>query len=432
MTAHRLAAIGLIFLCTAIGWCILGSSIVFRTGEKGGALGMEVERLWGGYHRQFAPTAEVERKRSVSEVVTEKDAAGVPQSRTITREVVDRTPLGLDSSEVAVKLHVDHRRKGLLWYDTYGIDLSGQYAVTNPDDEERNVDVTFTFPSATAIYDGFIFRVDGHEPAAVSDLTHGVTVRTLVAPHAAAKVEIAYRSRGIGTWIYALAREGVAQARNLSLAIDTDFSDIDFPSGSLSPTSKAREGSGWKLHWDFTNVVTGQCIGLVPPSKLNPGPLASRITYFAPVSLLFFLTVMVILGMIQGQNLHPMNYFFLCAAFFAFHLLLAYLADLVDLNVAFVIAAATSIFLVLSYLRLVAGMRRFLIHAGAAQLVYLVLFSYAFFFEGLTGLTITVGAVVTLFVLMQLTARVDWAELFASSRAAIPSRRATVTAPRTS
>ena len=42
-----------------------------------------------------------------------------------------------------------------------------------------------------------------------------------------------------------------------------------------------------------------------------------------------------------------------------------------------------------------------------------MLFSYAFFFEGFTGLTITVGAIVTLFVLMQMTARVSWDEVFA-------------------
>ena len=42
-----------------------------------------------------------------------------------------------------------------------------------------------------------------------------------------------------------------------------------------------------------------------------------------------------------------------------------------------------------------------------------MLFSYAFFFEGYTGLTVTVGAVLTLFVLMQLTARVDWGAVFA-------------------
>jgi hypothetical protein len=48
--------------------------------------------------------------------------------------------------------------------------------------------------------------------------------------------------------------------------------------------------------------------------------------------------------------------------------------------------------------------------------VFLVLFSYAFFFEGFTGLTVTVGAIVTLFVMMQTTARVDWDRVFAGGR----------------
>ncbi len=149
------------------------------------------------------------------------------------------------------------------------------------------------------------------------------------------------------------------------------------------------------------------------PNRLNPGPLASRITFFAPVGLLFFLTVMVIVGVIGRRSLHPMNYFFLAAAFFAFHLLLAYLVDHVDVHVAFVIAAAASVLLVVSYLRVVAGARAALLQAGAAQLVFLVLFSYAFFFEGYTGLAVTIGAVVTLFVLMQVTARLDWADVLA-------------------
>jgi len=36
-------------------------------------------------------------------------------------------------------------------------------------------------------------------------------------------------------------------------------------------------------------------------------------------------------------------------------------------------------------------------------LIYLVPFSYAFFFKGFTGLAVTVGCIVTLFVAMQMT-----------------------------
>jgi inner membrane protein involved in colicin E2 resistance len=131
------------------------------------------------------------------------------------------------------------------------------------------------------------------------------------------------------------------------------------------------------------------------------------------VALLFFFTVMVILGAVRGDGLHPVNYFFLAAAFFAFHLLLAYLVDHLDIHASFAIASAASVFLVVSYLRVVCGMHYALARAGLAQLIFLVLFSYAFFFEGFTGLAVTVGAVLTLFVLMQLTARVDWSTVFA-------------------
>jgi len=54
-----------------------------------------------------------------------------------------------------------------------------------------------------------------------------------------------------------------------------------------------------------------------------------------------------------------------------------------------------------------------LIDAGLSQLIYLVLFSYAFFFEGFTGLAVTIGAILTLFVVMQMTGRIKWAEKFA-------------------
>ena len=47
--------------------------------------------------------------------------------------------------------------------------------------------------------------------------------------------------------------------------------------------------------------------------------------------------------------------------------------------------------MVISYLRLVVGIRFAAVEAGIAQLVYLVLFSYAFFFKGFTGLAITIG-----------------------------------------
>src|SRR5262249_45363967 len=154
--------------------------------------------------------------------------------------------------------------------------------------------------------------------------------------------------------------------------------------------------------WNYKDLLTGYEIGMIMPEKLQPGPLAGRISLFAPVSLFFFFFLVFIITTIGRVDLHPMNYFFLAAAFFAFHLLVAYWVDHIPIHWSFVISAVVSLILVISYMRLVTGPRFALVECGLAQLVYLVLFSYAFFFKGYTGLAVTIGSIVTLFVVMQM------------------------------
>ena len=103
-----------------------------------------------------------------------------------------------------------------------------------------------------------------------------------------------------------------------------------------------------------------------------------------------------------------MNYFFFGCAFFAFHLLFAYLLDHLPVLPAFAVSSAVSVFLVISYARLFVGWRFALLEMGLSQLVYLVVFSFTFFWQGFTGLAITIGAILTLFMMMQATGRYEW------------------------
>jgi hypothetical protein len=418
VTIRRLTAIVVIYFCATFAWFTLGTSVVARSGEFDSRLEREVALLWGGRHVQAAPTVQVERPRQVTETV-KVDEGGRSATRQETKTVVKCEPLALDSSRVEVDLALDQRKKGLLWYDTYGVRVRAIYRVRNPDDVERTLVTRLGFPSTDALYDGFAFTVNGVGGQPAGELSKGVTVRTTVAPRGDAVIALAYQSRGLGDWLYSFAQGSVAQVRDFTLVMRTDFEAIDFPPGTVSPTRRTRRPAGWELTWRFASLVTGQRIGMDLPDRLNPGPLAARITFFAPVSLLFFLTVLVILGVLRDSSLHPVNYGFLSAAFFAFHLLLAYLVDHVQVHLAFAIASLVSVGLVISYLRIVAGVRFAVVEAGLAQLVFLVLFSYAFFIEGFTGLTVTIGAVVTLFVLMQATARVDWSAVFARPAGAV-------------
>jgi inner membrane protein involved in colicin E2 resistance len=198
----------------------------------------------------------------------------------------------------------------------------------------------------------------------------------------------------------------------------TDFEEVDFPVPGLSPTTKTATGGGWALEWNFERAVTGFPLGMILPTHIQPGELATSLSVSAPLSLgLFFLWIYA-LGLLRGVQVHPVNYLFIAAAFFAFNLLFAYTADLLAVEWAFALSATVSVLLVASYLRLVVGARFALVEAGLAQLLYQVGFGVAHFRDGTTGLTITVLGIGTLFALMQLTGRVDWSAALSRKAAA--------------
>jgi hypothetical protein len=423
VTVRRLVAIVVIFLGASVAWATLGSSLLARAGGFDRRLEQEVEGLWGRPHHQVGPAAQVLRPGHQTEVVETTRDGATPVREEVTRPVVHEIPLPLERTRAEVDLDLEQRRRGLLWYPTYTVAFDADYEFRNPDPEPRTVRIRFPLPAEDALLDDFVFLLDGRQVAPSADAAGEIVGETQAAAGAAVTLHVSYRSRGMRRWTYAFAPSGAMQVRRLEFAMRTSFPDVDFPAGTLSPDSLTRRADGADLVWRFENLIAGQGIGVEMPERINPGPFAARVTFFAPVSLLFFLTVMVLAGATSGPALHPMHYWFISAAFFAFHLLLAYLVDHINLHLAFAIAAITSVTLVVTYVRAIAGAARLVLTTGAAQIVFLVLFSYAFFLEGFTGLTITIGAIVTLFVLMQATARVAWDEVFRSG-AQIPRAEA--------
>ena len=414
MTA-RIIAIVFIFVLTSIAWAILGGTILTRTYDSSLTSSSKVVSLWGDEHNQGPPTAFFTTKTTKKVETIENN---VKQIKEVTEAV--NTSLPLESSRIDVNLDLGHRQKGLLWYSTYKVDFAGNYTFRNISDKEQSVQFDLKFPTTQAIYDNLTFSVDGN-PVELKTLQNAATGIAKIPAGKTAQLNVGYRSQGLNSWRYSFSQGDVSQVRDFILNMTTNFKDIDFPESSISPSEKSETGNGWKLTWSYKNLLSGYQIAMVMPEKLQPGPLAGRISFFAPVSLFFFFFLMLIITTMRGIDLHPMNYFFLAAAFFSFHLLLAYLVDHISIHASFAIAAAVSIFLVVSYLRLVVGIRFASREAALAQFIYLVMFSYAFFLKGVTGLAITIGSILTLFVVMQVTGRVRWADRFKLKPTAQPA-----------
>jgi hypothetical protein len=390
MRPLRLFAVFLIFVLAAVAWMVLGASNLYRSDDAAATMTAKVAGLYGYPQQQMAPS------------FSYSTAEG---TRTVTGA------LGVASTDIATAFELDQRQKGLLWFATYKVDFAAAYGVSNPTTKPVQATMRFAFPSGDGVDSGFAVRVEGAE-VPVTHSEGAAEARFPIPPSGTVKVETGYKTQGMDTWSYVPSVDGASMMKDFTLTMRTDFAQVDFADGSASPTQKKALGKGWELTWAYGNVVSGRPISLVMPKPMNPGPLAYRIAFFAPVSLLFFFAGLILLTATQGVKLHPVHYGFLAAAFFAFHLLFSYLADQVPLYVAFGIASVASVGLVVAYLRAVLGSSKALVEIALSQFVFLVLFSYSFFFEGLTGLAVTVGSVLTLGYYMTKTAKVDWEEVF--------------------
>jgi hypothetical protein len=433
----RIAALAVVFGIAAVAWGILGGVMTARTSQQESELVGQVAGLWGQPLDQQAPTLSFQWvvPVEVSENVVGPDNRvllnpdGTPMMR---KKLVNETrtlPKTLASTDIDVALGLDQRRKGLMWFSLYDVGFEGAWTYEHEQPEAGTLWLTFAFPVPDGMYDGFHFTVNGEE---VADklVTEGSQMRYPVAVAQGDRVawSIGYAARGLDRWTYR-PTSGASQIADFRLGMTTDFADIDYPPFTISPSSRARTDTGWKLDWEFARLVTGHGMGMAMPTRIQPGPLAAEMAFSAPISLGLFMLWIYVLGLLKGIDIHPVNHLFLAGAFFAFHLLFGYSCDHLPVEWAFALSSAVSVALVVSYLRLVVGAKFASREAGLAQLLYLVGFSLAHFWEGYTGLTVTILGIATLFALMQLTGRIKWSEVFRNAGAELNAPAAVPTPP---
>jgi hypothetical protein len=412
MSVLRFFAVVFIFGVATTAWCVLGGVTHLRTEMQDAKLSKQMESLWGPkVVTQSAPYW-------VRDPDGERTAAGaIPPA----------------ASTIAADLKHEHRCKGLLRYSTFAVDFSGRYSFPAGQQEKQPGFFIFHLPRDITRHENLRLAVDDKEVPIPAEQKLTGRLSVPLPRDAEHVVSVAFTTFGQDMWVYAPgetaqgssdwpddraapAGADMIELGDFSLTVTTNFRDIDYPEEEFaqSPRSSATPtDGGMKATWEYQGLVTRQPMGVGMPTRQSAGPIVTRMSLFAPVSLLFFFTVLFTVVVRRHIALHPMHYLFISAGFFAFHILLAYLAPVIDsIQGSFWICAAVSVFLVVSYMRLAAGVKFAVSYVALAQLIYLVGFSYAFFWKGYTGLTVVIGAIATLFVLMQATGRIDWFKVF--------------------
>src|SRR6266404_3929975 len=233
----RIVAIVAIFVCTAVAWAILGSTIFYRTYNAESGLAGRVASTWGAPQGQAPPAIAYEWPEEKTVEVEEKG-----KKITRTERQIHSEPVKIDASRVAAAFHFDYRQKGLLWFSTYKVDFDGAYTFQNPSSREEEFVFRLPFPAQQAVYDNVQLLLDD-KPLPLTFSGSQAVARTRLAPGAKSVLKAAYRSQGLDNCKYTFSRENadgggkeISQARDFHLLVKTDFSGFDFPDNSLSPT----------------------------------------------------------------------------------------------------------------------------------------------------------------------------------------------------
>src|SRR5215467_9169343 len=184
----RIAAIIVIFVCSAAAWAILGSTIFYRTYNAESGLSGRVASTWGAPQSQAPPRITREWQEEKTVVVEENG------KKTTKKESYQHSdPIKLDGSRIAAALHVDYRQKGLLWFSTYKVEFDGTYTFQNPKASEEEFAIALPLPAQQAVYDNVQLKADD-KPLALTFSGAQVTTRTRLAPGAKAVLRAEYRS----------------------------------------------------------------------------------------------------------------------------------------------------------------------------------------------------------------------------------------------
>src|SRR6266478_1880570 len=157
----RLVGIMGVFMLAALAWLVLGGVTSSRTTDQRGALEGRVADLFGSPQAQSAPTFELHWTEQETKTEQITDPGGNTSTKK-TMETVQRTQIvDPGSSRLAVDLHLDQRRKGLLWFPLYDVAFHGGWTYRHADAAPRDLRLAFTLPDKSGIYDDFRFVVDG-------------------------------------------------------------------------------------------------------------------------------------------------------------------------------------------------------------------------------------------------------------------------------
>ena len=378
--------IWLLFFPLLLGWWLLTTRLQERTYFATRDQLQSVKQIWGGNLEQPMPS--IRYKGFGSDVPT-----------------LNRGEI--HASDIFVKLTVDYRKKGLVYYTGYNANFVGKYTIQNPESEKIYLSFIFPYPmqQGEGMLQNVKLLVNGQEDTENTEYQPNLALWTgMLEPAQALAVTVEYTGRGLNYFKYGFEPGKQVNNFNLKIAV-VGTKNIDYPVSTM-PSTKPPEftAEGTTLTWELDRLLTQLNIGVLLPDKLN---IAQQIRVMAERAPAFFLLFLASLCAILTLSRLPLNFLkiaILSAAYFLFYPLFAYLSVYMDVVLSFGLAFGILGLLVLNYARVLYNLK-IALAIFLTYTFYLGITSIAALLPAYTGLILVIEGVVLLAVIMQVLSR---------------------------
>lgn len=159
-----------------------------------------------------------------------------------------------------INLTYEPKKKGLTWNRTYLSDFFATYQVTNPTDAEQTFYISFQLPSEYSSYHNFTFKLGDNDTRDILPQNGAIKQAVCLAAGESIPLNVGYLSRGMNQWLYQFNE--VDRIHDFQLNMQTNFSEVDFPEGSSSPTDPLTQDDSktWNMRWQYPDVIHPQNI----------------------------------------------------------------------------------------------------------------------------------------------------------------------------
>ncbi|HZS36683.1 MAG TPA: hypothetical protein VFF06_07655 [Polyangia bacterium] len=386
--AENSLAIGVIAaaaVALSCGWRLFAGRSLDRS-ERARTASLDVARIWGGPIAQ--PQPEVRWRRA--------DAA-----------TVELESGELASTDVAVDLAVDYRRRGITEYPGYEAAFSGDYQFKNPAPDPAFVAFTVGLPvdrSALMLRD-LRLLVDGQEdPKHTEYAPDRIAWRGRIEGARTARFTLAYRARGLGRFGYRFVADRAADgsvntrpvtAFKLALTVHNLKGELDFPVGSMAPTAMQSSGATRVLTWDVERLLTSFDVGVVLPDRGDVAVALGHLIQNAPFFYLLYAAGLLFALSTVGRRPRALHIAGFSAAYFLYFPLATYLSAYLAWPIASSLALAGISALVIAHAHRFVGARV----AGQVALVqafFLATPAIAYLLPMHTGLILVIAGFIAL------------------------------------